>query len=331
MGYFFRSFKSYLIIILQKTSILVGGQAVIEGVMMRVPGAYATAVRTPDGKIAVERKKFISLVKRKKIFGKIIIRGIVSLFEAMKIGMQTLTFSAEKAYPEENKNKNSIWNKILEYISILFALGLAIGLFLVLPLVLTTKIFAIEKTAWAFNAVAGLFRIIFFLTYLIIISLMKDVKRLFEYHGAEHKTVFAFENGEDMSVESTHQYSTFHPRCGTSFLFITLIFTIIIYAVIDSILIYFLGTLTLANRLLIHLPLIPLVMGIGYEGLRFTSKQVENKWLSWLVKPGLWLQRITTSKPDDKQLECAITALKEGFGSNWEKYVGSKYVAKAIE
>jgi len=331
MGYFFRSFKSYLIIILQKTSILVGGQAVIEGVMMRVPGAYATAVRTPDGKIAVERKKFISLVKRKKIFGKIIIRGIVSLFEAMKIGMQTLTFSAEKAYPEENENKNSIWNKILEYISILFALGLAIGLFLVLPLVLTTKIFAIEKTAWAFNAVAGLFRIIFFLTYLIIISLMKDVKRLFEYHGAEHKTVFAFENGEDMSVESTHQYSTFHPRCGTSFLFITLIFTIIIYAVIDSILIYFLGTLTLANRLLIHLPLIPLVMGIGYEGLRFTSKQVENKWLSWLVKPGLWLQRITTSKPDDKQLECAITALKEGFGSNWEKYVGSKYVAKAIE
>jgi len=331
MGYFFRSFKSYLIIILQKTSILVGGQAVIEGVMMRVPGAYATAVRTPDGKIAVERKKFISLVKRKKIFGKIIIRGIVSLFEAMKIGMQTLTFSAEKAYPEENENKNSIWNKILEYISILFALGLAIGLFLVLPLVLTTKIFAIEKTAWAFNAVAGVFRIIFFLTYLIIISLMKDVKRLFEYHGAEHKTVFAFENGEDMSVESTHQYSTFHPRCGTSFLFITLIFTIIIYAVIDSILIYFLGTLTLANRLLIHLPLIPLVMGIGYEGLRFTSKQVENKWFSWLVEPGLWLQRITTSKPDDKQLECAITALKEGFGSNWEKYVGSKYVAKAIE
>jgi len=355
MGYFFRSFKSYLIIILQKTSILVGGQAVIEGVMMRVPGAYATAVRTPDGKIAVERKKFISLAKRKKIFGKIIIRGIVSLFEAMKIGMQTLTFSAEKAYPEENENKNSIWNKILEYISILFALGLAIGLFLVLPLVLTTKIFTIEKTAWAFNAVAGVFRIIFFLTYLIIISLMKDVKRLFEYHGAEHKTVFAFENGEDMSVESTHKYSTFHPRCGTSFLFITLIFTIIIYAVIDSILIYFLGTLTLANRLLIHLPvidsiliyflgtltlanrllihlpLIPLVMGIGYEGLRFTSKQVENKWLSWLVKPGLWLQRITTSKPDDKQLECAITALKEGFGSNWEKYVGSKYVAKAIE
>ena len=331
MGYFFRSFKSYLIIILQKTSILVGGQAVIEGVMMRVPGAYATAVRTPDGKIAVERKKFISLVKRKKIFGKIIIRGIVSLFEAMKIGMQTLTFSAEKAYPEENENKNSIWNKILEYISILFALGLAIGLFLVLPLVLTTKIFAIEKTAWAFNAVAGLFRIIFFLTYLIIISLMKDVKRLFEYHGAEHKTVFAFENGEDMSIESTHKYSTFHPRCGTSFLFITLIFTIIIYAVIDSILIYFLGTLTLANRLLIHLPLIPLVMGIGYEGLRFTSKQVENKWFSWLVEPGLWLQRITTSKPDDKQLECAITALKEGFGSNWGKYVGSKYVAKAIE
>ncbi len=331
MGYFFRSFKSYLIIILQKTSILVGGQAVIEGVMMRVPGAYATAVRTPDGKIAVERKKFISLIKRKKIFGKIIIRGIVSLFEAMKIGMQTLTFSAEKAYPEENENKDSVWNKILEYISIVFAFGLAVGLFLVLPLVLTTKIFAIEKTAWAFNAVAGVFRIIFFLSYLIIISLMKDVKRLFEYHGAEHKTVFAFENGEDMSIESTHKYSTFHPRCGTSFLFITLIFTIIIYAIIDSILIYFLGTLTLANRLLIHLPLIPLVMGIGYEGLRFTSKQVENKWLSWLVKPGLWLQRITTSNPDDKQIECAITALKEGFGSNWEKYVGSKYVAKAIE
>lgn len=331
MGYFFRLIKNYLIIILQKASILVGGQAVIEGVMMRVPGAYATAVRTPDGKIAVERKKFISLSKRKKMFGRIIIRGIVSLFEAMKIGMQTLTFSAEKAYPEENENKDSIWNKILEYLSIVFAFGLAIGLFLVLPLFLTTKVFSIEKTAWAFNAVAGVFRIAFFLTYLIIISLMKDVKRLFEYHGAEHKTVFAFENGADMSIESTHPFSTFHPRCGTSFLFITLIFTIIIYAVIDSILIYFMGTLTLTNRLLIHLPMIPLVMGIGYEGLKFTSNQIDNKWLSWLVKPGLWLQRITTSKPDDKQIECAITALKEGFGSDWEKHVGSKYVAKAIE
>ena len=331
MSYSFRLFKNYLIIILQKVSILVGGQAVIEGVMMRVPGAYATAVRTPDDEIVVERKEFISLAKRKKIFGKIIIRGIVSLFEAMKIGMQTLTFSAEKAYPEENKNKDSIWNKILEFASIVFALVLAVGLFLVLPLVLATKFFEIEKTAWAFNAVAGVFRIVFFLVYLILISLMKDVKRLFEYHGAEHKTVFAFENGEDMSIKSTHQYSTFHPRCGTSFLFITLIFTIIIYATIDSILIYFLGTLTLTNRLLIHLPMIPLVMGIGYEGLRFTSKQVDNKWLSWLVKPGLWLQRITTSPPDDKQIECAITALKEGFGSDWEKYAGSKYVAKAIE
>lgn len=331
MGYFFGLIKNYLIIILQKASILVGGQAVIEGVMMRVPGAYATAVRTPNGEIAVERKKFISLAKRKKIFGRIIIRGIVSLFEAMKIGMQTLTFSAEKAYPEENKNKDSAWNKILEYLSIIFAFGLAIGLFLVLPLFLTTKIFAIEKTAWAFNAVAGVFRIIFFLTYLILISLMKDVKRLFEYHGAEHKTVFAFENGVDMSIESTHPFSTFHPRCGTSFLFITLIFTIIIYAVIDSILIYFMGALTLTNRLLIHLPMIPLVMGIGYEGLKFTSNQIDNKWLSWMVKPGLWLQRITTSPPDDKQLECAITALKEGFGNDWEKYVGSKYVAKAIE
>ncbi|MEA1987556.1 MAG: DUF1385 domain-containing protein [Candidatus Marinimicrobia bacterium] len=331
MKYIFRVFKSYLSIILQKASILVGGQAVIEGVMMRVPGAYATAVRTPDGEIAVERKEFVSLAKRNKFFAFPIIRGVVALFESMKIGMKTLTFSAEKAYPEENENKDSFWNKVLEYVSIVFAFGLAIGLFLVLPLFLTTKIFTIEKTAWAFNAVAGVFRIVFFLAYLMIISLMKDVKRLFEYHGAEHKTVFAFENGEDMSIESTHKYPTFHPRCGTSFLFITLIFTIIIYATIDSILIYFTGPLTLANRLLIHLPMIPLVMGIGYEGLKFTSKQIENKWLSWMVKPGLWLQRITTSPPDDKQIECAITALKEGFGDKWEEYVGSKYVAEAIE
>ncbi len=331
MSYFFRLIKSYLIIILQKTSILVGGQAVIEGVMMRVPGAYATAVRTPDGEIAVERKEFISLTKRKKIFGYPVIRGVVSLFEAMKIGMQTLTFSAEKAYPEENNNKDSFWNKVLEYLSILFAFGLSISLFLILPLFLTTKIFTIEKTAWAFNVVAGIFRIVFFLAYLLIISLMKDVKRLFEYHGAEHKTIYAFENGADMSIESTHKYSTFHPRCGTSFLFITLIFTIIIYAMIDSVLIYFLGTLTLTNRILIHLPMMPFVMGIGYEGLKFTSKQIENKWLSWMVKPGLWLQRITTSPPDDKQIECAITALKEGFGDEWEKHVGTQYIAKAIE
>ncbi|HBY17808.1 MAG: hypothetical protein XE04_0238 [Marinimicrobia bacterium 46_43] len=327
----YRRFARSLILILQKSSILVGGQAVIEGVMMRVPGAHATAVRIPDQTIITERKPFISASKRFKWLGFPIIRGIVSLFESMKIGMETLQFSADHAMPEPEKKKNSFLEKVYNSLTLLVSFALAIGLFAVLPLWLTTKFFAIEKTAWLFNLVAGLFRIFFFLVYLLLISRMKDIKRLFEYHGAEHKTVFAFEHGRDMTLENIRPFSTFHPRCGTSFLFVTLINAIIMYSVIDSVIIAFYGPMSLAARLLVHLPLIPLVMGVGYEVLKWTSRHMNNPRIGWMTKPGLWLQRITTSSPDDDQIECALTALRTAFDSEWEKYTGKEYIAEAVD
>jgi len=304
---------------------------VIEGVMMRVPGAYATAVRTPDKTIVTERHPFISATRQYRWLGLPVLRGIVSLFESMSIGMKTLQFSADHAMPEAGKKKRPVLDKMYDMLTILFSFALALGLFAVLPLWLTTKIFNIEKTALLFNVSAGLFRILFFLLYLFLISMMKDVKRLFEYHGAEHKTVFAFENGKEMTLENIRPYSTFHPRCGTSFLFVTLINAIIMYALIDSVIIFFTGPMTLTVRLFVHLPMIPLVMGVGYEVLKFTSKHMSNPKIGWMTKPGLWLQRITTSRPDDDQIECALTALKTAFDKDWDTYTGKQYVAEAVE
>ncbi|HDR04478.1 MAG TPA: DUF1385 domain-containing protein [Candidatus Marinimicrobia bacterium] len=324
-------FKRSLTMLLQKTNILVGGQAVIEGVMMRVPGAYATAVRNPEGGITIDRKEHIAYTQRHKILGWPVIRGVVSLFEAMKIGYATLSFSAEASGEEEMPEKKNFWHYLGDALTMLISFGLALLLFFILPLWLTSHLFQVEKTAWAFNISAGGFRIIFFLVYLLLISLMKDVKRLFRYHGAEHKTVYAFEAGTEMNLADLRPFTTYHPRCGTSFLFISLITAIIMYAIIDGIVMLFTGELTLTQRLLFHLPLVPLVAGIGYEGIKFTSRNMENPWIGWMTKPGLWLQRITTQAPDDSMLEVALAALKEAFGEKWNDYKGKKYQADAIE
>jgi len=323
--------KKLLYPVLQRSSILVGGQAVIEGVMMRVPGAYATAVRRADGEIVYERRDWESLAKRYRFLGLPLIRGVVSLFEAMKIGMGSLQYSADMAEEGEIPETRSIWSRLLDLGMTLFAFALALGLFFVLPLWLTTAVFSIEESAWAFNLVSGGFRIVFFLLYLLLISLMKDVRRLFQYHGAEHKTIYAFEDGRDMEIADIRPYTTLHPRCGTSFLFISLVTAILIYAVIDSLLIYALGELTLKTRLLWHLPMIPLVMGFGYEGIKFTSRHITHPLVGWMTLPGLWLQRITTKEPDDSMLEVALTSLKVAFGDEWENYRGGTYQADAIE
>jgi len=315
-----------------KNTILVGGQAVMEGVMMRTPKAYATAVRNPEGEIITERKVFTSLTKKKKICAWPVIRGFVSMIESMKIGMETINFSADIAFPEEAKKEKSIWSRIGGMLTTLFAFALALGLFVVAPMWITEKLFGLRDSAGWFNISAGAFRIIFFLLYLVIISLMKDIRRLFAYHGAEHKTIYAFESGEELTVENIKKYSRFHPRCGTSFLFISMINIIIIYAVLDAIVIsVFQTSLTVQTRLLYHLPFIPVVIGIGYEVLKFSSRNLDKWYIAWLAKPGLWLQRITTREPDEGMIECAVTALQSGFGDEWEKYKHGGFIAEAIE
>ena len=316
-----------ILLLVMKPTILVGGQAVIEGVMMRVPGAYATAVRDPKGKVHFVRHKFVSITEKSNFWVKPIFRGMAGLYEAMKMGMATLQWSADIALPEEDNKKP---NKFMEFLSSLFAIALAITLFMIAPMWITTKILDFDKEAVAFNLISGAFRITFFIIYIFLISLMKDVSRLFQYHGAEHRVVYNFESGKKLKVKNAQSFPTQHPRCGTSFMFIVLLSAIIVFSLIDTFLIYIIGHITLPIRLMVHLPMIPFVAGISYEVIKITARKENNLLFRILRAPGLWLQNITTQKPDDDMVEVAIIALKEAFGENYDEMTGKEYIAEAI-
>ena len=318
----------FLTNIIMKPSILVGGQAVLEGVMMRVPGAYATAVRDADGKIHVDKHDFTSKVEKSKTWKKPVLRGIISLFESLKMGMQTLQWSAEIATPEEEKKKEP--GKIIQFFTTSTAILIALALFMAAPYWITTKLFLVSKDAFLFNVIAGFFRITFFILYLVLISLMKDVKRLFQYHGAEHRVVYNFESGKELTIKNAQSFPTQHPRCGTSFLFIVMISAIIVFSIIDTIFIGFFGSLTVFSRILLHLLMMPLVAGIGYEVLKISAHKGDNVIFRALRAPGLWLQNITTKEPEDEMVEVAIEALKSAFGDKYKDVIGKKYIAEAI-
>ena len=317
----------HLILTIMKPSILVGGQAVIEGVMMRVPGAYATAVRDPEGKVHVDKHDFISRVETSGFWKKPILRGMMALFESMKMGMKTLQWSVDIAMPEEAEKQPG---KLAHFFSTVFAIVLAISMFVVAPLGLTTWLLDIEREAVAFNIISGLFRISFFILYLLAISMMKDVKRLFRYHGAEHRVVFNFESGKDVNVDNAQSFSTYHPRCGTSFMFIVLLSAILVFALIDTIVMAIFGEITIFHRLAFHLPLMPLVAGISYEIIKITARKDESLFFRSLRAPGLWLQHITTQPPEDDMVDVAITALQSAFGEKYNEMIGKKYTAEAI-
>ena len=315
-----------ILISIMKPTILVGGQAVIEGVMMRVPGAYATAVRDPNGKIHVERKKFIALGEKSLIWKQPILRGMAGLYESMKMGMETLHWSADIAMPDE---KNKPKSRISDFFSSLFAIALAISLFMIAPMWLTTNLLTVEKDAILFNLASGFIRISFFILYLFLISRINDVKRLFQYHGAEHRVVYNFESGKKISVKNAQLFPTQHPRCGTSFMFIVLLSAIIVFSIIDSFIMMFTGNITLVSRLLFHLPMIPIVAGISYELIKISSRN-DNLFFRILRTPGLWLQNITTRQPDDEMVEVAIHAIEKAFGKKLDSMSGKQYVAEAV-
>ena len=315
-----------ILISIMKPTILVGGQAVIEGVMMRVPGAYATAVRDPNGKIHVDRKKFIALGEKSLIWKQPILRGMAGLYESMKMGMETLHWSADIAMPDE---KSKPKNRISDFFSSLFAIALAISLFMIAPMWLTTNLLTVEKDAILFNLASGFIRISFFILYLFLISRMNDVKRLFQYHGAEHRVVYNFESGKKISVKNAQLFPTQHPRCGTSFMFIVLLSAIIVFSIIDSFIMMFTGNITLVSRLLFHLPMIPIVAGISYELIKISSRN-DNLFFRILRTPGLWLQNITTRQPDDEMVEVAIHAIEKAFGKKLDSMSGKQYVAEAV-
>ena len=319
----------HLRLVISQSSILVGGQAVMEGVMMRVPGAYATAVRDPDGNIQIDRHDFKSKVDAYPFLKLPLLRGIIGLFESLKIGYSTLQWSAEISLPEEEASKES--SKFVDVLLTIFSLALALGLFFVAPIGLTSWLFDKDQDAFIFNLISGMFRVIFFITYLVLISLMKDVRRLFQYHGAEHKTVYNFESGKELSISNAQQFPTQHPRCGTSFLFIIMLVAILSFAILDSVVLFYVEELKIWMRLIFHIPFIPIVAGLGYEVLKLTAKHRSNIFFRALAQPGLWLQNITTKQPDDGQVEVALEALKEAFGDKLSQYSsGETYVAEAI-
>ena len=317
---------------LMKSSILVGGQAVIEGVMMRVPGAYATAVRLKDKTIKVQRKKFISIIEKHKLQNYVIFRGIIHLYESMKMGYQTLDWSAEmQEENQETKKKSSVIYDIQEFFLSVFSVLFAIGLFLFLPLYFANFFEKIINQPFVFNIVSGMIRISIFLLYLILISQLNDVRRLFQYHGAEHKVVYNFESGNDLNIQNAKTFSTFHPRCGTSFVFIIMLVTIFSHAIIDYVALFFINQLTVVIRLSLHLVFLPLVAGIGYETLKFLAKKQNNMLFALLSKPGLWLQKITTKEPSNHQLEVSLCALETAFGKEKiNKLQGKQFIADAI-
>ena len=319
----------HLRLVISQSSILVGGQAVMEGVMMRVPGAYATAVRDPDGNIQIDRHDFKSKVDTYPFLKMPLLRGIIGLFESLKIGYSTLQWSAEISMPEEEASKET--SKFVDVLLTIFSLALALGLFFVAPIGLTSWLFDKDQDAFIFNVISGMFRVIFFITYLALISLMKDVRRLFQYHGAEHKTVYNFESGKELSISNAQQFPTQHPRCGTSFLFIIMLVAILSFAILDSVVLFYVEELKIWMRLILHIPFIPIVAGLGYEVLKLTAKHRSNIFFRALAQPGLWLQNITTKQPDDGQVEVALEALKEAFGDKLSQYSsGETYVAEAI-
>lgn len=287
-----------------------GGQAVIEGVLMRSPTAIAIAVRRPNGEIVVDKKPYKSITERIKVLRLPFVRGIVGIGEMMIIGFKALNFSAtvfsEIDSPVEQK-KTGILDNVLFGFSILFAFALSLFLFKFVPLAVTTFLsdnFAFIKDNFiVFNFIDGMLKMSIFIGYIGLLYLSKDMKRVFEYHGAEHKAVYTYEKKLPLTPEYAKQQSRFHPRCGTSFIMIVILISILSYTVLPR------GESFLTNFLL-RVMWLPVIGGVAYEFLKISAKNMERAWVRVLVAPGLWFQRLTTQEPDEKQLEVALKALE---------------------
>ena len=283
--------------------IRVGGQAVIEGVMMRSPGSMAIAVRRPSGEIVVKRER-LTFFSEKKFISKLpLIRGVINLLSALVLGVKALNFSANQSLEEEKEV--SSWTMGLTFT---FALCFGIFLFFLIPLFLTKWLrFAIPMISTSgilFNLVDGIIRLIIFLAYLWAISFFKEIQRIFEYHGAEHKSIFAFEAGEVLTPDRVKGFSYLHPRCGTSFLLIVMVVSILVFALIPH-------HLSFGYKVASRVVFIPLIAGLAYEIIRFADQKRGGRGIQYFIKPGLWLQRMTAREPSEDQIEVALRALHE--------------------
>jgi len=293
---------------LKENKLLVGGQAVIEGVMMKGK-KVSVAVRKKTGEIVV--RDYPSAIASTSKWRKIpIIRGVLVLWEALFVGINVLGFSAQVAGEDVKLSKKDI------ILSILLAFGFGILLFSILPLLLASIFSFIRNNEFLFSLTEGIIRTIVLLLYVWIIGFIPDIKRVFQYHGAEHKSVYTYEAGEDLTVENARKYSTLHPRCGTSFLMITMVAAIIVFSLLGVF-----GRLNFIERFLSRILLIPFIAGLAFEFQRFTAKYIKNPVIRVLALPGLLLQKLTTREPTDDQLEVGLVALKASLDLEWRSNV----------
>jgi len=288
----------------RQMDLAVGGQALIEGVMMRSPEYLAMAVRTPDKRIVVRKKIFRSVVKKLKFLNVPVLRGGVHLLETMGLGIDALMFSADQAASEDriDQQKTSKRDTALMWATVAFSFVLSLGLFFYLPIILTDLVVGENEGSLVWNGVDGVFRVLMFVAYLWGVSKLPDMARVFEYHGAEHKTIHAFENGSSLDADGARPWTTLHPRCGTSFLFFVMLISIVVFS--------FLGRPEDIPDRLQRLAFVPLIGGLAYEAIKLSGKYGR----AWFVRPAIWpglmLQKITTSEPDDEQLTVAMAALR---------------------
>lgn len=309
----------------------VGGQALMEGIMMNGPEGKAMALRLPDGSISVEKKTFTSIKDKNKFFGIPMVRGIVNFVEALIFGYKCLMESAEKTgmdvEEEENMSKLDRWisdhfgekmMKVIGAISMVLGFALAFALFVWMPSFLFDAVNKLtgERITMLRTIFEGLLRIIIFVIYMFAVSKMKEIKRVYMYHGAEHKSIFCYESGEEMTVENVRKQSRFHPRCGTSFIFVMIILSILVSSVVALAF----PSLTQIRPvwICVKLLIMPIVMGLGYEFIRYAGKH-DNLFVKILSAPGLWMQRITTAEPDDSMIEVGIAAINAVIPHNDEE------------
>ena len=281
----------------------IGGQAVIEGVMMKFSNEYAVAVRKPDGEIAVEHKKCVS-IKDKTLLARIpILRGIFMFIESLMLGMKTLNFSA--AFFEEDSSGDNKKESIIMVVVMILSIFMAMGIFVLLPYYLSSLLKRWIASAILLGLIEGVIRVLLFVSYVKVISMMEDIKRVFMYHGAEHKTINCIENGLPLTIENVKTQSKEHKRCGTSFMLFVMVISILVFLLIS--------TDQIVLRMLFRILLVPVIAGISYELIRFAGNH-DNIFVNIIAKPGLWLQALTTKEPDDDMIEVAITSVKAVYG-----------------
>lgn len=304
-------------------AVRIGGQAVIEGVMMKNMDRYAVSVRKPDGKIETKVEECVSFAEKHPLFKLPILRGMVNFLESMVIGMQTLNYSASFYEDEEEQTEEKTEQflekflgekaeKVIMGIVLVFSLAISIGLFMILPYIVSEAAGKLIHNEYGILLMEGVIRIVIFLGYIVLISQMEDIKRVFMYHGAEHKTINCLEAGVELTTENVDNYSRLHKRCGTSFIFIVMIISMVFF--------FFIRVDTIWLRIVLRLLFLPLVAGVSYEFIRLAGSS-DHPLVQIFSKPGLALQKLTTKEPDHSMIEVAIASVEGIF--DWREYLDS--------